>query len=582
MVFRNHLMELLQYEPQTEQVHATPLLASPPWINKYYVMDLAPGRSFIEWAVQHGRTVFAISYINPTADMSGHHDGRLPHPRPADRARRDQRDHRRRDDRHRRAVPRRRADRRSPPRTCTQAGDSRVGTLTLLNTMLDYAEPGALGTFTDLATVEKLERKMRREGTLEGASMAGTFDILRANDLIFNYVVSNWLMGQKPPAFDILAWNADSTRMPAAMHAFYLRNFYIENKLAKGTLEIAGRTVDLSVIKSPTYIVCAINDHIVPWESAYKTVGLVSGPVRFVLGSGGHIAGIVSPPGPKAWHMVGAENVGRRRPEWREGAERASGSWWEDWARLVGRALGRDGRPAAHGQRRPPRARRRAGGVRAHLIGRLSSRRRPPARRAGVSIAALAPPGVVRAVRRARGMRLRAAIVSAASIGCRLAPRSRTVELDARPTTLPPGPKTGTATPQAPASSSKRVTATRVSRVTARARRKRSGEVTVCAVYGRSPRMIVMSTTPGGEKASRARPSAVGWAGSVAAGLNDVTGPWPGLLLDVGDLELLQHAQPRPAAGGGGEVLQHAGRALLRAGGAVGEPAIMRSGSPAR
>ena len=136
--------------------------------------------------------------------------------------------------------------------------------------------------------------------------------------------------------------------------------------------------------------------------------------------------------------------------------------------------------------------------------------------------------------------------------------------------TSPPGPNTGIATPQAPASSSKRVTATRVSRVTASARRKRSGEVTVCAVYGRSPRMIVMSTTPGGEKASSARPSAVGWAGSVAAGLNDVTGPWPGLLLDVGDLELLQHAQPGPAAGGGGEVLQHAGRALLEGGGAVG------------
>ena len=145
---------------------------------------------------------------------------------------------------------------------------------------------------------------MKKAGALEGETMAGTFDILRANDLIFNYVVSNWLMGQPPPAFDILAWNADSTRMPAAMHAFYLRNFYVQNKLASGELQIAGATIDLSVIKHPMYVVSAINDHIVPWQSAYKTVGLVSGPVRFVLGSGGHIAGIVSPPGPKAWHMV--------------------------------------------------------------------------------------------------------------------------------------------------------------------------------------------------------------------------------------------------------------------------------------
>jgi polyhydroxyalkanoate synthase len=215
-----------------------------------------------------------------------------------------------------------------------QAGDTRIGTLTLLNTMLDYAEPGALGTFTDRRTVERLERRMQREGGLAGASMAGTFDVLRANDLIFNYVVSNWLMGQDPPAFDILAWNADSTRMPAAMHAFYLRNFYIENKLAAGTLEIAGRAIDLSAIKAPTYIVSAINDHIVPWQSSYRTTGLVSGPVRFVLSSGGHIAGIVNPPGPKSWYQV-TETEAALPPtgeEWRGVAERRSGSWWEDWA----------------------------------------------------------------------------------------------------------------------------------------------------------------------------------------------------------------------------------------------------------
>ena len=330
MVFRNHLMELLQYEPQTEQVHATPLLASPPWINKYYVMDLAPGRSFIEWAVQHGRTVFAISYINPTADMaSTTMDDYLIHgPQTALDVISDITG----------------AETIDIVGLCLggaltavtaaylqQAGDSRVGTLTLINTMLDYAEPGALGTFTDLATVEKLERKMRREGTLEGASMAGTFDILRANDLIFNYVVSNWLMGQKPPAFDILAWNADSTRMPAAMHAFYLRNFYVENSPAKGTLEIAGRTVDLGVIKSPTYIVSrdqrphrAVGDGV-----QVGGPGQRAGPVR---------AGLRRP---HRGHRrpAGAEGLAHdRRGERRvgEGVARGrrahAGSWWEDWA----------------------------------------------------------------------------------------------------------------------------------------------------------------------------------------------------------------------------------------------------------
>lgn len=355
VVYRNDLMELLQYEPQTEQVHATPLLCSPPWINKYYVMDLAPGRSFIEWAVQHGRTVFAISYRNPSAEMADTTmDDYLVHgPQTALDV----------------ITEITGAETVDIVGLClggaltaitaaylTQAGDGRVGTLTLLNTMLDYSEPGVLGTFTDVATVEKLERKMRREGGLPGSTMAGTFDVLRANDLIFNYVVSNWLMGQSPPAFDILAWNADSTRMPAAMHAFYLRNFYVENKLAAGTLEISGRTIDLGSVKSPTYVVSAINDHIVPWESAYKSVRLVSGPVRFVLGSGGHIAGIVSPPGPKAWHMVADTEAAlpATGSAWHGDAERRSGSWWEDWARWSEASSGPLRKPPRTGSRAHP------------------------------------------------------------------------------------------------------------------------------------------------------------------------------------------------------------------------------------
>jgi polyhydroxyalkanoate synthase subunit PhaC len=330
VVYRNDLMELLQYEPQTAQVHAVPLLCSPPWINKYYIMDLAPGRSFVEWAVQHNRTVFAISYRNPGPEMSGVtlDDYLVYGPRQALDV----------------VAEITGAQRVDIVGLClggaltaitaaylTAIGDARVGNLTLLNTLLDYSEPGALGVFTDEAAVARLEKQMARRGHLPGTSMAGTFDMLRANDLIFNYLVANWLMGQQPPAFDILAWNSDSTRMPALMHSFYLRNFYVENKLARGELEIAGRTIQLGDIKQDTYIVSAENDHIVPWTSAYASAGLISGPARFILSSGGHIAGIVNPPGPKGWYLV-ADSTPPAATEWRAAAERHSGSWWEDWA----------------------------------------------------------------------------------------------------------------------------------------------------------------------------------------------------------------------------------------------------------
>jgi len=305
--------------------------------------------------VQHGRTVFAISYRNPSKDMAGvtMDDYLVDGPRTALDVIQEITG----------------AETIDIVGLClggaltaitdaylSQSGDDRIGTLTLLNTLLDYAEPGALSVFTDSSTVERLERRMQREGGLEGRSMAGTFDILRANDLIFNYVVSNWLLGQTPPAFDILAWNSDSTRMPAAMHAFYLRNFYVENKLAAGSLEIAGKHIDLSAIKAPTYVVSAINDHIVPWQASYKTTGLVSGPVRFVLSSGGHIAGIVNPPGPKPWYQV-ARNDEALPPDaatWRSNAERVSGSWWEDWASWFPEYAGPKQDPPSMGSSRYP------------------------------------------------------------------------------------------------------------------------------------------------------------------------------------------------------------------------------------
>ena len=352
VVFRNDLMELIQYAPQTRQVRSVPLLASPPWINKYYIMDLAPGRSFFEWAVQHRRTVFAISYRNPDASMSGVTlDDYLIH---GPRAALD-------------VI----SDITGSPTTdivglclggtltemlaayLAKTGDDRIGSVTLLNTLLDYSEPGVLGAFVDERTISRLEADMARTGVMEGATMAGTFDALRANDLIFSYVASNWLMGQTPPAFDILAWNADSTRLPAAMHSFYLRSLYAQNQLARSEMEIAGQMLSLADVKNDTYIVGAVNDHIVPWPSSYKAIGLLGGTVRYVLSSGGHIAGIVNPPGPKAWYEAG-EHDAETPAQWRESAERHDGSWWEDWTRWADTRAGRLVQPPPMGSDRYP------------------------------------------------------------------------------------------------------------------------------------------------------------------------------------------------------------------------------------
>jgi polyhydroxyalkanoate synthase subunit PhaC len=352
VVFRNELMELIQYAPQTRKVHAIPLLASPPWINKYYIMDLAPGRSFLEWAVQHERTVFAISYRNPGPSMRdvSLEDYLIEGPRTALDVIGDITG----------------ADKVDIAGLClggaltamlaaylARTGDDRVGSLTLLNTLLDYSQPGVLGAFTDEKTVARLERQMEAKGLLEGSQMATTFDLLRANDLIFSYVVSNWLMGQKPPAFDILAWNADSTRLPAAMHSFYLRSLYLRNELARGELTLAGQPLALADVKSDTYVVGAINDHIVPWEASYKAHRLLGGTVRYVLSSGGHIAGIVNPPTPKARYEV-AEDYPDSPAQWRAAAERKTGSWWEDWAEWSAARAGSLGAPPPMGSDRHP------------------------------------------------------------------------------------------------------------------------------------------------------------------------------------------------------------------------------------
>ncbi|MGQ0521786.1 MAG: PHA/PHB synthase family protein [Actinomycetota bacterium] len=349
VVYRNELFELLQYEPATATVHELPLLLSPPWINKYYIMDLAPGRSFAEWAVSHGHTTFAISYRNPDGSMRDVdlQDYLLDGLGTAVEVVRDITG----------------ADEVNVAGLCVggtlavmllawlaQDGKRPVRSLTLLNTLVDFSRPGRLAAFTDAAAVERMERRMAAEGVLDGREMATTFDALRANDLIWNYVGANWLRGEQPPAFDILAWNGDSTRIPAATHSEYLRALYRENRLAGGTMTLAGRTLDLARIESETYVLAAREDHITPWKSSYLTTGLVGNgagepPVRFVLSSAGHIAGIVNPPGPKRRHWIN-EDLPATPEEWEAAATEHPGSWWEDWAAWIGARAG--------GRRRPP------------------------------------------------------------------------------------------------------------------------------------------------------------------------------------------------------------------------------------
>ncbi|MFC9787579.1 PHA/PHB synthase family protein [Rhodococcus sp. NPDC127528] len=346
VVFRNDLIEVIQYAPQTDQVHATPLLACPPWINKYYIMDIAPGRSFVEWAIAHRRTVFLISYRNPDESMRevGFDDYLVDGVKAAMDV----------------VEEITGAPKIDVVGLClggamasiaagylSGTNDSRLGTLTLANTLLDYSNPGDLGLLTDSDTLGKLDVLMAREGYLAGEDMALTFDLLRANDLIFRYWVSRWMLGDKPQAFDLLAWNEDSTRMPAAMHSTYLRTLYGENQLAQGAFTIAGQPISLADVDSDVYIVGAIDDHIVPWESSYAGALLFGGKARFVLSNGGHIAGIVNPPGKKSWvETLGAPEdadtpaLPTDSATWRTSAQRRTVSWWDDWAAWAGPRAG--------------------------------------------------------------------------------------------------------------------------------------------------------------------------------------------------------------------------------------------------
>jgi polyhydroxyalkanoate synthase len=338
VIYRSELIELIQYEPVDKQVHAVPLLFCPPWINKYYIMDLAPGRSLIEWAVQHGHTCFAISYRNPDASMRDLNFSDYLRQGILDAVR----------------VVREitGAEEVNTLSVClggtltalalahnAAKGDRSIKSATFLNTLTDFSTPGVLGVFTDEPTIAGLEKQMAKAGFLDSSNMAHTFDALRANDLIFSYVVNNWLLGNRPPAFDLLVWNKDSTRMPAKMHSQYLRSCYLHNEFARGEFEVDGQKLDPAKIDIDTYVLAAVDDHIVPWVSGYKTTQLFGGANRFVLSTSGHIAGIVNPPGPKAKHWTNDAHPADPQ-EWKDNATLQTGTWWEDWTKWVARQGG--------------------------------------------------------------------------------------------------------------------------------------------------------------------------------------------------------------------------------------------------
>jgi polyhydroxyalkanoate synthase len=354
VVYRNRLMELIQYEAQTDTVHEVPLLFSPPWINKYYIMDLAPGKSLVEWAVQHRHTCFMISYRNPDEtlaelSMSDYlQEGPLAALRVVEQITG--------------------AQQTNVAALClggtmaaalqawlTARGEERVASLTLMNTLLDFTLPGQLGVFTDEATINRLTRVMARKGYLPADSMATTFNLLRGRDLVWNYVVNNWLLGEEPAPFDMLSWNADSTRMPATMQTEYLRCLYLENRLAKGELELAGERLDLSKISKDSYFISAERDHIALWKAVYAGARLMGGRVRFMLSNSGHIAGVVNPPNPKSKHWVSsAETLPEDPDTWRREANEVGKSWWLDWTPWIEARAGELRNPPEMGSAQHP------------------------------------------------------------------------------------------------------------------------------------------------------------------------------------------------------------------------------------
>ncbi len=341
VVYRNDLMELIQYTPTTEKVSKTPLLICPPWINKFYILDLREKNSYIKWAVEQGNTVFVISWVNPDRKLAMKTFG---------------------DYMHEGLIAAIYAIKKATGEDKVNAiGYCIGGTLlatslaymaakkidsvksaTFFTTMVDFEESGDLGVFIDETSLSNLEEKMNERGYLEGSEMASTFNMMKSNDLIWSFVVNNYLLGKDPFPFDLLYWNSDSTRMPAAMHSFYLRNMYLDNKLVEpGGIEIDGVKINLRDINVPTYIISTREDHIAPWKPTYKATQLYKGDIRFVLSASGHIAGVVNPPAAEKYCFWTNDKTPADPEQWLAGSVQHEGSWWTDWDKWIKKKNGK-------------------------------------------------------------------------------------------------------------------------------------------------------------------------------------------------------------------------------------------------
>ena len=330
VVFRNKLMELLQYTPQTEQVRALPLVFIPHWINKYYILDMQPENSLIRYLVEQGFTVFVVSWKNPDASMQDvtFEDYMELGPLTAFRLAKEIT-----------GAPKVNAVGYCIGGTLlamtlaymAAVKDESVNAASFFVSLLDFAEVGDTAVFVEPPNIAYVEEQMRQKGYLESRQMATMFNLLRANDLIWSFVVNNYLLGKEPGSFDLLYWNADGTRMTRAAHSFYLRNTYVENNLVKpGKMVMKGVPIDLRRIRQDIYAVGTELDHLVPWQTAWRISKLTGGRVRFVVGASGHIAGVINPPAKGRGYLVN-EKPTATADEWFAGAERRKGSWWTDW-----------------------------------------------------------------------------------------------------------------------------------------------------------------------------------------------------------------------------------------------------------
>ena len=335
VVYQNELVQLIQYSPTTEQSFARPLLILPPWINKFYILDLRPKNSLVRWLVSQGHTVFMVSWVNPDKTLSNKNFDDYMQEGVLDVL----------------SVIEKITKQRqvnaigyclggtllaSTLGYMAATGDDRIASATFFVTLTDFSDAGELSVFIDEEQLSRIEDKMSKRGYLDGGEMATTFNMLRANDLIWSFVVNNYLLGQEPFPFDLLYWNSDATRMPAAMHSFYLRNMYQKNLLVQPEgISMKNVPIDLSKVTIPCYFLSCREDHIAPWMSTYKGAQTFGGPVRFVLAASGHIAGVVNPPeSGKYNHFINDERPATPA-DWFHNATEIAGSWWPDWQRWV-------------------------------------------------------------------------------------------------------------------------------------------------------------------------------------------------------------------------------------------------------